>query len=57
MKRTLTLRTETLAPLTADELEDLAGGAGQLSGTSCPVLLCKASLHPHCPSGFTCPTE
>ena len=57
MKRTLSLRSEALAPLTADELGGLAGAAGQLSGASCPVVLCKASIHPHCPSGFTCPTE
>ncbi len=56
MKRTLSLRSETLAQLTADELGELAGGA-EASGTSCPVLLCKISLHPHCPSGMTCPTE
>lgn len=57
MKRTLTLRRETLVSLTADELEELAGAAGQVSGASCPMLLCKTSVHPQCPSGFTCPTE
>ena len=56
MKRTLTLKSEALAPLTADELGELAGAAA-LSGTSCPAVLCKITLHPHCPSGFTCPTE
>lgn len=57
MKRTLTLKSETLAPLTADELGELAAGAAALSGQSCPAVLCKITLHPHCPSGFTCPTE
>lgn len=57
MKRTLTLKREALAELTAGELGALAGAAAQASGTSCPVLLCKISLHPHCPSGMTCPTE
>lgn len=56
MKRTLTLKSETLAPLTDDDLETLVGGA--LSGASCPKALCKLSLvHPQCPSEFTCPTE
>ena len=56
MKRGLTLKREALAPLTTDELQALAG-AGDLSGASCPALLCKTSVHPHCPSGVTCPTE
>ena len=57
MKRTLTLKRESLTPLTADELHGLAGAA-ELSGASCPALQCKLSLlHPYCPSAFTCPTE
>lgn len=56
MKRTLTLRSEALSPLTDDELDGLAGAAAA-SGATCAALLCKTSVHPHCPSGFTCPTE
>lgn len=57
MKRTLMLKREALASLTTEELEGLAAGADQVSGASCPLLLCKTSIHPHCPSGVTCPTE
>lgn len=58
MKRTLTLKREALAELTADELGALAGAAGQATGATCPGLGCKLSLlHMHCPSAFTCPTE
>ena len=58
MKRTLMLKSETLAALTADELEGVVGAAEQLSGATCPALGCKLSLlHAWCPSAFTCPTE
>lgn len=57
MKRTLKLKSEALAPLTADELDGLVG-AGVITGATCPGLMCKLSLvHPQCPSAFTCPTE
>ena len=58
MKRTLKLKRETLTALTEDELGSLAGAADQVTGASCPALVCKLSvLHPQCPSAFTCPTE
>ena len=57
MKRTLTLKSETLSELTFDELSMLAG-AGGVSGASCPGVACKLSLlHAYCPSELTCPTE
>jgi hypothetical protein len=58
MTRSLVLRREALPPLTTEELEAFAAAAQQpTGGPSCPALLCKTSVHPHCPSGFTCPTE
>lgn len=58
MKRTLVLKSEVLAALTDDELVGLVGGAEQVTGRSCPLIVCKLSvLHPQCPSAFTCPTE
>lgn len=54
MKRTLTLKRETLTPLTDDELGLLAGAAqGAATGRGCTLSL----LHMHCPSAITCPTE
>jgi hypothetical protein len=44
MKRTLNLRRETLAELTADELTGVVGAAAQtLKGGSCPLLYCLSA--------------
>jgi hypothetical protein len=55
MKRTLTLRSETLAELTADELAGVAGAVQQLSGITCPAVdcvsrqtLCDITFQPRC---------
>lgn len=54
MKRTLSLRRETLAELTATDLTAVVGGA-QLSGPTCPVVdcvsnanLCDITFQPRC---------
>lgn len=53
MKRTLTLKSETLTELTATELGGLVGAAGQSGALGCKISL----LHAWCPSELTCPTE
>ncbi len=52
MKRTLSLKRESLAQLTDAELDSVAGGA---TGKVCPGI--TSLVHPWCPSAFTCPTE
>ncbi|HWL35637.1 MAG TPA: hypothetical protein VNQ77_05535 [Frankiaceae bacterium] len=44
MRRSLSLKRETLAELTATELVGVAGGA-QLSGPTCPALECVSNAH------------
>jgi hypothetical protein len=54
MKRTLSLRRETLADLTAEELTGVAGGVGQatLKAGTCPLVQCY-SLEKAC--SWSCP--
>ncbi|HEX8003093.1 MAG TPA: hypothetical protein VF519_10410 [Mycobacteriales bacterium] len=58
MKRTLSLRREELAELTAEQLVGVAGGAITAQGASCPLLYCLFSRQcytpPNCPSDNTC---
>lgn len=59
MKRTLTLRRETLADLTAEQLGSVAGGIGAITaqGRTCPVIECAGlkSWVGHCPTLPECP--
>lgn len=50
MKRTLTLKTELLTELTADELGSVLGGdIGQLTiGNTCPLIDCVNSRYIPC---------
>ena len=44
MKRTLTLKRESLADLTDSELHDVAGGQYTVYGLSCPIGVCVRTL-------------
>jgi hypothetical protein len=56
MRRTLTLRSETLAELAVDELASVVGGQQQSGATLCPVLDCLVhSYKASC--SWSCPTE
>lgn len=56
MKRSLSLKRETLAELTADDLASVVAGA-MLSGTTCPALdcfsggICNLTVQPRCVAG------
>jgi hypothetical protein len=55
MKRTLSLKRETLAELTTDDLRDVVGGA---SGITCPLGDCVRDLSEAlgCVGSYNCPT-
>ena len=55
MRRTLSLRSETLAELTTDDLRIAVGG---LSGVTCPVADCVRNLSDvlGCVGSYNCPT-
>ncbi len=59
MKRTLSLRTETLADLTPQDLVTVAGGNNYTNDqVTCPVLRCpfEYTHPPRCASGLGCTT-
>jgi hypothetical protein len=55
MKRTLSLKRETLAPLTNDEMASLAGAASLQECIALATLntICVSLLQP-CPTGYNC---
>lgn len=53
MKRTLTLKRESLSELTTDALRDVVGAA---SGTSCPICVVDLSRKIGCEGSYDCPT-
>lgn len=58
MKRTLSLRRETLAPLADGELLGIVGGEySGGNGISCPVLACLGPSQPATCRGCVVPTQ